>query len=124
MVNLPDEVDPDRVDLRAMMRWLAEHDVNEVHVEAGAGLNGALWQAGCVDELLIYVAPVFLGPGYPMLRLPGIDKLDEAGKLTFVDTEQLGPDIRIRARHDRRWVDLERHIQQYNERVGLTGTAR
>lgn len=123
VVNLPEDSNPNRVDLKAMMRWLADHDINEVHVEAGAGLNGALWQAGCVDELLMYVAPVFLGPGYPMLRLPGIDKLDEASKLTFVDTAQLGPDIRIRARYDRRWADLERHIHQCNERACRTSLA-
>jgi len=117
VVDLPQEGHPDRVDLSAMMQWLAQNDVNEVHVEAGAGLNGALWQAGCVDELLIYVAPVFIGAGYPMLRLPGIDKLDEAGKLSFIESAQIGPDIRIRARAIDRWARLDQHIVQHNERI-------
>jgi diaminohydroxyphosphoribosylaminopyrimidine deaminase / 5-amino-6-(5-phosphoribosylamino)uracil reductase len=117
VVNLPEATNPDRVDLPAMMRWLALNDINEVHVEAGAGLNGALWQAGCVDELLIYIAPVFIGAGHPMLRLPGIDKLDEAGKLSFIDSAQIGSDIRVRARAVDRWARLHEHIAQHNERI-------
>src|SRR5690606_4816289 len=39
-----------RVDLHAMMQWMGEQAVNEVHVEAGARLSGALLQAQCADE--------------------------------------------------------------------------
>ncbi|MEP6897667.1 MAG: bifunctional diaminohydroxyphosphoribosylaminopyrimidine deaminase/5-amino-6-(5-phosphoribosylamino)uracil reductase RibD, partial [Rhodanobacter sp.] len=45
-----------RFDLRAVLRLLAERQVNELQVEAGARLGGALLDAGLVDELLIYVA--------------------------------------------------------------------
>ncbi|HEY7803076.1 MAG TPA: bifunctional diaminohydroxyphosphoribosylaminopyrimidine deaminase/5-amino-6-(5-phosphoribosylamino)uracil reductase RibD, partial [Orrella sp.] len=67
VVNCPEADAPDRVDLMGVMQWLSENDINEVHVEAGAGINGALWRAGCVDELLLYLAPTFLGHGKPML---------------------------------------------------------
>ena len=40
------------IDLAAMMRALARRGINELHVEAGARLNGALLAAGLVDELL------------------------------------------------------------------------
>src|SRR5690606_4475706 len=41
-----------RVDLQAVLRWLGQHDINEVHVEAGARLNGALFEAGLTDEII------------------------------------------------------------------------
>ncbi|MDD5612772.1 MAG: bifunctional diaminohydroxyphosphoribosylaminopyrimidine deaminase/5-amino-6-(5-phosphoribosylamino)uracil reductase RibD, partial [Gallionella sp.] len=50
-----------RVDLQAMLQDLARRSCNEVLVEAGATLNGALLQAGLVDEMLLYVAPSLLG---------------------------------------------------------------
>ena len=46
-----------------MMAALAADGINEVHVEAGARLNGALLAAGLVDELLVYLAPCLLGDG-------------------------------------------------------------
>ena len=45
------------------MKELAKREINDVHVEAGARLNGALAMEGLIDEYLIYVAPVFLGDG-------------------------------------------------------------
>ncbi len=56
------------LDLRAALHWLAQRDVNEVHVEAGPVLCGALLAAGLADELLVYIAPVLLGhTARPML---------------------------------------------------------
>src|SRR5438093_1551506 len=49
-----------RVDLAAMLMLLAERGVNELHVEAGAKLNGALLAAGLVDVLLFYLSPCLL----------------------------------------------------------------
>ncbi len=114
IVNVPEANNPDRVDMDAVMQWLAEQDMNEVHVEAGAGINGALWRAGCVDELILYLAPTFLGHGMPMLDIPGIDQLSEAGKLSFVDHGNVGEDIRIRARKTDRWQQLVDHIHHSN----------
>jgi len=114
VVNCPEVEAPDRVDLMGVMQWLSENDINEVHVEAGAGINGALWRAGCVDELLLYLAPTFLGHGKPMLDIPGIDQLTEAEPLSFVDHEQVGEDVRIRARHSERWQTLVDHIERSN----------
>src|SRR5690606_11527335 len=51
----------DQLDLAAVMKVLAARDCNEVQVEAGPTLCGALFEAGLVDELLLYVAPVLLG---------------------------------------------------------------
>src|SRR3546814_18658620 len=89
-----------------MMRWLGEHEVNEVHIEAGAGLGGALMSAGCVDELLVYLAPVLLGDAAAMLRLPLIEHLDAARRFEFTDSLRVGADLRLRARAPVRWQAL------------------
>ncbi len=59
MLALPDA--DGRVDLVALMRALGARGINELHVEAGGKLNGALLAAGLVDEVLLYLAPCLLG---------------------------------------------------------------
>ena len=86
--------DTGRVDLAEMMKTLAEKEINEIHVEAGATLNGALIQAGYVDEMLIYLAPCFLGSGKNMLSLNQIDRL----AFDFHEIVPIGHDLRILAR--------------------------
>lgn len=90
--------DTGRVDLVDMMKILAEKNINEVHVEAGATLNGALVQAGLVDEMLIYLAPCFLGSGRNMLSLNYIDKLADRIAVEFCEIMPIGNDLRIRVR--------------------------
>jgi diaminohydroxyphosphoribosylaminopyrimidine deaminase/5-amino-6-(5-phosphoribosylamino)uracil reductase len=97
-----------RVDLVAMMRWLGEHQVNEVHIEAGARLSGALLAAGCVDELLIYMAPMLLGEGLGMVKMGSLANLSKAQAFEFIDTRSVAPDIRLRARHVDHWRTLLR----------------
>ena len=86
-----------RVDLADMLRQLALQGVNELHVESGAVLNGALLRAGLVDELLFYMAPRLVGPGRPMAGWPALQTLDEALDFRIMDVQQLGDDLRIRA---------------------------
>jgi diaminohydroxyphosphoribosylaminopyrimidine deaminase/5-amino-6-(5-phosphoribosylamino)uracil reductase len=87
-----------QVDLAALLAWLAtEQQINEVHVEAGARLAGALLDAGLVDELLIYQAPVVLGAAaMPMLSCIEPASLGQAVRLRLIDAQQLGTDLRIR----------------------------
>lgn len=87
------------LDLRAVLHELARHDVNEVHVEAGPVLCGALFAAGLADELLVYVAPVLLGSsGRPMLHLPPLDDMASRWRLHTVDRRQVGDDMRLQLR--------------------------
>ena len=86
-----------RVDLASMLRQLAARGVNELHVEAGAVLNGALLRAGLVDELLFYMAPRLVGPGRPMALWPALQTLADAVDFKLVGVQQLGDDLRIRA---------------------------
>ncbi|MGE3925042.1 MAG: bifunctional diaminohydroxyphosphoribosylaminopyrimidine deaminase/5-amino-6-(5-phosphoribosylamino)uracil reductase RibD, partial [Lautropia sp.] len=68
LLSLPNE--HGKVDLFAAMQELGRREYNEVHVEAGARLNGSLVAAGCVDEVLAYVAPALLGRGLPGFDMP------------------------------------------------------
>ena len=87
-----------RVDLGTLIGHLAERGVNELHVEAGATLNGALLRGGWVDEVLLYLAPKLVGPGRAMLDGPALDTLGDALQLEVHSLAACGPDIAIRAR--------------------------
>lgn len=88
----------DRVDLEFVLKDLAQQGINEVHVEAGAELNGAFLQQGLVDELLVYLAPMLVGPGAGMFRGHPLKSLSEATSLKFVSYAAVGPDLRVVAR--------------------------
>ena len=96
VIFLPDS--NGKVDLDAMLLDLARRNINELHVEAGHKLNGSLVRANLVDEFLVYLAPKLLGQGSGMVDFGPLSALSEALDLTFVSTEQLGPDLRIVAR--------------------------
>jgi len=85
-----------RIDLAAMMEALARAEVNEVLVEAGPVLSGALMSAGLVDELWLYVAPKLLGDSAcGLMRLPMIERLDQALDLSIKEIRAVGDDWRI-----------------------------
>jgi len=87
------------LDLQAVLARLAALGANEVWVEAGARLSGALLQAQLVDELVVYLAPCLLGPqAQPLANLPLLENLDERLALRFESVQQLGPDLRVIAR--------------------------
>lgn len=87
-----------RVDLPAALGELARRGVNELHVEAGAGLNAALLALDLVDEWLLYVAPMVIGPGVGLARLPALTTLAQVPRWHFIDTTPVGPDLRLRLR--------------------------
>ncbi|MDO8419639.1 MAG: dihydrofolate reductase family protein, partial [Rubrivivax sp.] len=70
--------------------------VNELHVEGGARLFGALLQAGLVDEVLAYLAPRLLGPGRGMADLPPLQRLADSHDFRFVEQVLVGSDLRLR----------------------------
>lgn len=96
VVTLPDA--HGKVDLVAMLRDLARHEVNEVHVEAGFKLNGSLMRDGLVDELLLYQAPLLLGEGAGIAAIGPFDALAEGTRLTLREVRRVGPDLMVLAR--------------------------
>lgn len=87
-----------RLDLNAVLDLLGQCQVNELHVEAGATLNGSWLAQGLVDELLIYQAPRVIGPGRPCASLPTPTPLDEASRWHWHEVQPVGDDLRLRLR--------------------------
>lgn len=94
VVELPG---PDgRVDLAALLTLLAQRGVNELHVEAGAALNGALLAAGLVDEWVAYVAPMAVGDdARGLFAQPPLAALADAARFRLADVRQIGGDLRL-----------------------------
>ena len=88
-----------KVDLAAMLKELGRRGINELHVEAGHKLNGSLLREGCVDELLVYLAPSLLGSNSAgMFALAAPETLDTRTRLVFHNIERVGDDLRVLAR--------------------------
>jgi diaminohydroxyphosphoribosylaminopyrimidine deaminase/5-amino-6-(5-phosphoribosylamino)uracil reductase len=88
-----------RVDLSALLGHLAQRQVNELLVESGPGLAGALVGYGLVDELVLYLAPVLLGDdARGLVHIPGLSRLADRIALDIVDVRSIGRDWRIIAR--------------------------
>lgn len=86
----------DHVDLEAALRLLGERGINEVQVEAGPALCGALLRAGLVDELLLYQAPLLLGDSArPLFAGLGIESMAQRLAFTLVDEVRVGDDRRL-----------------------------
>ena len=90
--------DGQRLDLRQLIEGLARRGVNELHVEAGPTLSGALMAHGLVDELLVYQSPVLIGRGRPLLDLPGMEKFADRLHLELIERRSFGSDWRDRYR--------------------------
>jgi len=85
------------LDLHSLMRELARRQCNEILLESGPRLAGALLRAGLVDELIVYMAPALLGDSArPLLALP-LDRMADKITLHWVDVRRVGPDWRFTA---------------------------
>ena len=90
---------PSTLPLRETLKTLAKQEINEIHVEAGATLCGALIQEGLVDELIIYMAPTLMGSeARGLLNLPGLEHMKDKINLEITDIRAIGSDWRIIAR--------------------------
>lgn len=88
-----------RVDLGALLTELGRRGINEVHAEAGATLNGALLEAGLVDEWLAYYAPVVLGhAALGLFDVPPLADMAQRRSFTVCEMRQIGADLRLRLR--------------------------
>ena len=88
-----------RVNLAALLVELARRECNELLVEAGARLSGALLHAGLVDEWIVYLAPHVLGAdARGMFEIPPLTKMSERTAFTISDVRAVGTDWRIIAK--------------------------
>ncbi|WP_455365535.1 bifunctional diaminohydroxyphosphoribosylaminopyrimidine deaminase/5-amino-6-(5-phosphoribosylamino)uracil reductase RibD [Kaarinaea lacus] len=90
------ESDGEHINLSLVLQDLARHQVNEVMVEAGARLNGALVSEQLIDELLFYIAPSLMGDqAKGAFHLPELMRMAQKIPLEVVETRQIGVDWRI-----------------------------
>ena len=87
------------VDLASVLQQLSDMQINDVLLETGATLSGAMLQAGLVDELIIYMAPILMGnDARGLFALPGFETMQDKIELEITDTRAVGKDIRITAK--------------------------
>jgi len=85
-----------RVDLVALLQEFGHQGINEVHVEAGATLNGALLAAGLVDEWISYLAPVAMGhAARGLFDMPALTEMAARRQFEMRDVCVLGSDLRL-----------------------------
>ena len=88
-----------KLDLQALMDELARQEVNELHVEAGSCLSGALLRSGLADEILLYQAPVIMGDdGAGLFAGLGIAAMSRKVNLQLLESRFVGLDQRLRFR--------------------------
>jgi len=89
-----------RINLNALLSELAKRQCNEVLVETGATLAASFLRRGLVDEIIIYMAPKFLGSSArPLFDLP-LATMSSALPLKISDMRAVGTDWRITATPD------------------------
>ncbi|MEL7024587.1 MAG: bifunctional diaminohydroxyphosphoribosylaminopyrimidine deaminase/5-amino-6-(5-phosphoribosylamino)uracil reductase RibD [Pseudomonadota bacterium] len=92
---MPGDAD-DRVDLKALLKRLADEGINELMVEAGATLNGALLDRDLVDRVVVYVAPTLLGSETQRAVVtPGWQALAHGRHFSMEDIRTVGQDLRL-----------------------------
>jgi len=85
-----------QLDLQAVLNFLVEQQINELLVEAGSLLNGALLAEDLVDEWIIYMAPCVLGDqGRGLFSMPSLQSMADKKKLYFQDVRAVGPDLKL-----------------------------
>lgn len=89
----------ERIDLGRLLDILGEREINEVLLETGATLSGAMLQNKLIDELIIYIAPLILGNNARgLFQLPGLEQLAQGYQLEISDVRAVGHDWRITTR--------------------------
>lgn len=98
VVPLPER--DERIDVRAMLRLLAERGVNSVLIEGGATVLGALFDADLIDRLVAFVAPVVVGGAAAAGPFGGAGHatMDAAERLSEVKMRMVGADFMLSGR--------------------------
>jgi diaminohydroxyphosphoribosylaminopyrimidine deaminase/5-amino-6-(5-phosphoribosylamino)uracil reductase len=98
LVGAPLDADG-HVDLQNVLAELGRRECNDVLVEAGPTLAGRFLQLGLADELIVYIAPVVLGPeARAMALLPPLYRIEDVLRYTLLDMQRIGADVKLTLR--------------------------
>ncbi|MBI5635827.1 RibD family protein [Candidatus Micrarchaeota archaeon] len=88
------------IDLRALLRKLAENNVCSVLVEGGGGVNAGFVEENLVDELVFFICPKIIGGKDAKTPVEGIGvrKVRLAKQLLFEKIERIGRDLVVYAK--------------------------
>ena len=90
-----------RIDLKSLLGCLSEYEINDLWVEAGATLCGALFKLDLVDEFIFYQAPKLMGnTARSLINLPELTKMSDVIELNLQEVTIIGNDIRIISNRD------------------------
>jgi len=82
--------------LSALLEELADMEINEILLETGATLSGAMLEAGLIDELIIYMAPLLMGDAArPLFKLPHLATMQDRIDLELCEVRSVGKDLRV-----------------------------
>lgn len=85
-----------QLDLGAVLCELGRAQLTSVLVEGGSRVHGAFLRGGLVDEVNIFVAPIFIGAdGVPLLDSLGLQQVMDAPRLSTTKVRRLGNDVLI-----------------------------
>lgn len=85
-----------RLDLQQVLVFLAEQQINDVLVEAGSVLNGAMLEQGLINECIIYMAPCVLGArGRGLFAMPNVSLMKDKKHMQLLDSRKVGVDLRL-----------------------------
>jgi diaminohydroxyphosphoribosylaminopyrimidine deaminase/5-amino-6-(5-phosphoribosylamino)uracil reductase len=79
----------------AVLSALWDRGIRSVLLEGGPTVAGAFLQAGCIDEVVAYLAPKLLGAGPLSLADTGITTILDAVELDLIDVRRIGSDVRL-----------------------------
>jgi len=85
-------------DPRAVLDALGSWQIHRVWLEGGPTLAAAFLRAGCVDEVVAWIAPALLGAGRASVGDLGITTIEDALRLEVDEVTVLGGDVRVTAR--------------------------
>lgn len=84
-------------DLEAMLNELGRRSLQSVLVEGGANVAGKLFEAGLIDKVSFFIAPLIIGgqDAPNAIEGPGAETLAEAFELEDVQVKPIGRDLEV-----------------------------
>lgn len=88
------------VDIKDMLSKLGQMGIDSILLEGGGTVNEAFIKAGCVDEVMFFIAPKIIGGANAKTPVEGlgIDNMSDAVQLTDVTMEMIDNDILVKGK--------------------------